>query len=194
MSRKILKVLISILFLIVAAVAAILSIKSFFPELLDEHPKYGVTPEQKISARKTPAFKKDNKDNKVPLQDPFAAGRKYGVASVEKVNALEHVAIPAYREDMTDKYGVAPVRRPPYREQGEKYGVSSIRKLKQEKLLKNQKKNVSDLEIAEGYTAQDLERLREKAKLEDNMAKYGVAPIKNPSVTDLSQDIDELGE
>ncbi len=182
MSRKILKVLISILFLIVAAVAAILGIKNFFPGSNQQR-----NPNSTIPARKTPAFKKDVQGNKIPLQDPFAEGRKYGVAPVERVNALE--ADMPYIDDGSSKYGVAPVQRPiakygvmpiqtpPYREQGEKYGVSSIRKSEQENLLKNQKKNVSDLEIAEGYTAQDLERLREKAKLEDNMAKYGVAPV-----------------
>ena len=117
MSRKILKVLISILFLIVAAVAAILSIKSFFPELL-EQVKYGVKHIVGEPTKKTPAFKKDVQGNKIPLQDPFAEGRKYGVASVERTNPLNYQG---------GIYADEPVQRPPYREQGEKYGVSPVR-------------------------------------------------------------------
>ena len=103
MSRKILKVLISILFLIVAAVAAILSIKSFFPELLEEI-KYGLKHIVEEPARKTPAFKKDNLENN---------------KEVKRVV----VTMPEDRDLM--KYGVAP-QRPPYREQGEKYGVAPV--------------------------------------------------------------------
>lgn len=108
MNRKILKILISLLFLVVAAVAAILSIKSFFPELL-EQVKYGVKRIVGEPARKTPAFKKDNQEQNsqidpvqlAPVENAFAEGRKYGVAPVQ---------VPPYK-DMRSKYGVAPVQR-----------------------------------------------------------------------------------
>ena len=100
MSRKILKVLISILFLAVAVVAAILSIKSFFPELL-EQVKYGVKHIIGEPARKTPAFKKDVQEQKPIVTPNYREGKKYGVAPVQ---------VPPYK-DMRSKYGVAPVQR-----------------------------------------------------------------------------------
>ena len=100
MSRKILKILISILFLIVAAVAAVLGIKSFFPELMGTEIKYGVKPTQQIPTHKTPAFKKDEQEQKPRVTIPPTNERKYGVAPIQR---------PPYREDMTDKYGVVPV-------------------------------------------------------------------------------------
>ncbi|MBO7605707.1 MAG: hypothetical protein J6S61_04515 [Elusimicrobiaceae bacterium] len=133
MSRKILKVLISILFLIVAAVAAILSIKSFFPELLEEI-KYGLKHIVEEPARKTPAFKKDNQGNNhevkpvvvtplrpIPLQRPPYRGdeNKYGVAPVNKLGL--------YIADVESKYGVAPVQTPP-RDMMSKYGVAPVRR------------------------------------------------------------------
>ena len=122
MSRKILKVLISLLFLAVAAVAALLGIKNFMPDLF-ETPKYGTKPVSENSAHKTPAFKKDKQENRVPLQDPLSEGRKYGVAPVQRVNKLppgsgagKYGVAPVNQlrlEEVTveSKYGVAPVRR-----------------------------------------------------------------------------------
>ena len=114
MSRKILKVLISILFLIVAAVAAILSIKSFFPELLEQQKeKYGVGPIMETHARKTPAFKKDVQGNNnevkpVVVTRPIPEDRhlrKYGVAPIENSAFITYQD----KDDLTDKYGVVPV-------------------------------------------------------------------------------------
>ena len=160
MNRKILKILISLLFLVVAAVAAILSIKSFFPELL-EQVKYGVKRIVGEPARKTPAFKKDKQEQDrraTDLEFAYKMGRKYGVDPVDMppINygrseyGVAPVEMPPYREDMTDKYGVAPVQRPP-RDMSLKYGVSPVQR---EKLLKKAKE------------------IREQ-----NVSKYGVAPV-----------------
>ncbi|MBO4707395.1 MAG: hypothetical protein J5594_02405 [Elusimicrobiaceae bacterium] len=142
MSRKILKVLISILFLAAAAVAAVFSIKSFFPELF-EQVKYGVKRIVGEPARKTPAFKKDNLENNNEV-------KPVGVQT-SSPNTLKR---PPYRRDVTGAYGVAPVRPidvgrakygvapvrpiPVYDDNTEKYGVAHIQKLEQENLLKNQ--------------------------------------------------------
>ncbi|MBO4706996.1 MAG: hypothetical protein J5594_00320 [Elusimicrobiaceae bacterium] len=48
MSRKILKILISLLFLIVIALAAF-AIKTFMPDLFDTVEKYGVAPSEHLS-------------------------------------------------------------------------------------------------------------------------------------------------
>ena len=118
-SRRILKVLISILFLAVAAVAAVLSIKSFFPELF-EQVKYGVKPVGIEPALKTPALKKDEQEQKPRVTPNYQEGKKYGVAPIQR---------PPYREDMTDKYGVAPVQRANILPPGQgvsKYGVAPV--------------------------------------------------------------------
>lgn len=99
MSRKILKVLISILFLAAAAVAAVFSIKSFFPELF-EQVKYGVKHIIGEPARKTPAFKKDEQEQEPRIAIAPTNGRKYGVAPVD---------MPPINYGRS-KYGVAPVR------------------------------------------------------------------------------------
>ena len=122
MSRKVLKISISLLFLAVAAVAAVLSIKNFMPDLFDQV-KYGVKNIDGVKyiagepTHKTPAFKKDKQE-----QEPRVT--------------------PNYQEGK--KYGVAPIKRPPYREQGEKYGVAPIRKVEKENLLKNQIRDVKE--------------------------------------------------
>ena len=109
------KIIISLLFLAVAAVAALLGITSFFPELF-EQVKYGVKHIVGEPARKTPAFKKDKQENRVPIQDPLSEGRKYGVAPV--------------RDDrIMLKYGVAPTLYPSRTlmyEHESKYGVEPI--------------------------------------------------------------------
>lgn len=159
-SRKILKVLISLLFLAAAAVAAVLSITSFFPELFEEI-KYGLKHIVEEPTKKTPAFKKDEQEQKPRVTPNYQEGKKYGVAPVRPIKPVpieaKYGVAPVQRAKMekemralnVSKYGVAPVQRPPYREQGEKYGVSStIRKLEKENLLKNQMRNVNEYGVA----------------------------------------------
>ena len=131
MSRKILKIIISLLFLAVAAVAALLGIKNFFPDLF-EQVKYGVKHIVGEPARKTPAFKKDKPEQEKNNEEPRPVYRqipedmtdKYGVAPVQRVNKLPPGS-------GAGKYGVAPVQRPPYRDQDEKYGVAPIYELEE---------------------------------------------------------------
>lgn len=154
MSRKILKVLISLLFLAVAAVAALFAIKNFFPELTTEQPKYGVKNVGVDSTKKTPAFKKDEQEQKPRITPNYREGKKYGVAPVE---------IPPYREDMTDKYGVAPVEMPPIMES--KYGVAPVRPID----VGRTKYGIAP--ISGRYIRPD--------SIESMKGKYGVSPIED---------------
>ncbi len=156
MSRKILKVLISLLFLAVAAVAAVLGIKNFFPGSTQQR-----NPNSIIPARKTPAFKKDKQEQEKNNEEPRPVYRqipedmtdKYGVAPVNNLSVEQQKQIEReikMREQYVTKYGVAPVQRPP-RDMSLKYGVSPVQR----------------------------EKLLEKAKeiREQNVSKYGVAPV-----------------
>lgn len=148
MSRKILKIIISLLFLAVAAVTALLGIKNFMPDLF-ETPKYGTKPVSENSARKTPAFKKDKPEQEKNNEEPRPVYRqipedmtdKYGVAPVRPIKPVP------YQDAIEAKYGVAPVQRPP-RDMSLKYGVAPVR------------------HIAEPAVS--------------NVSKYGVGPILAP--------------
>lgn len=156
-SRKILKIIISLLFLAVAAVAAVLGITSFFPDLFTT-PKYGTKPVSENSARKTPAFKKDKQEEK-NNEEPM----------------------PVYRQipdDMTDKYGVAPVNniRFDISSGPSKYGVMPVKR-------SQESTNVKLVPSSIQYRGKIGEAKYGVAPVQipsrDMMSKYGVAPVRD---------------
>ena len=122
MSRKILKILISVLFLAVAALVAVaFAIKTFMPDLF-ETPKYGVGPVKWDFEVEEPAGKPVYEEN---LRDD---------SSWEEMKRLQEEEIQR-RLASEDKYGVAPIRRHvlepskygPGHIRDSKYGVAPIR-------------------------------------------------------------------
>lgn len=136
MTRKIVKILISLLFLAVTALAAVFAIKNFLPDLFERESKYGVRPisvsipDETLNA---PVITPSEEEMKRRL----AAEDKYGVAPIRR-------PVPSRIEE--SKYGVAPVRRKPSQEEMKKlqeeekrdayelkYGVAPIRRNTQTK-------------------------------------------------------------
>lgn len=174
MARKIVKIFISLLFLAVAAVAALFAIKTFLPSL-SEQPKYGVKPvemeeiefiEEETVDTPRPVSRDDMTDKYgvapirlYPRREDRSPASKYGVAPVRLYSSRQ-----ANINNAASKYGVEPIRRRPYSE-GKKYGVAPV---------------VESQQQAEQVYKQEERRRALKAFRDaaSEPAKYGVAPIE----------------
>lgn len=171
MTRTILKVLISLLFLAVSAIAAIFAIKHFMGESMTE--KYGIEPIEYNYDDFKPEEKqvKEEKPIKLaPVEFAMKEGRKYGVAPIQ-MSDKERELMQKLKEESTNtpigspaprprgmersKYGVAPVQRPEF--MPTKYGIAPIQMSDKERELRK-------------------EEARKKA-MEADVEKYGVFPV-----------------